>query len=35
MVRYSFILFVLLMNSLYAEPLRLESGIKKNTLIEL
>jgi len=35
MVRYSFILFVLLMNSLYAEPLRLESGVKKNTLIEL
>ncbi len=35
MVRYSFILFVLLMNSLYAEPLRLESGAKKNTLIEL
>jgi len=35
MVRYSFILFVLLMNSLYAESLRLESGVKKNTLIEL
>ena len=35
MYRYSFILFTLLMNSLYAEPLRLESGVKKNTLIEL
>jgi hypothetical protein len=35
MVRCSFILFVLLMNSLCAEPLRLESGVKKNTLIEL
>lgn len=35
MVRYSFILFVLLINSLSAEPLRLESGLKKNTLIEL
>ena len=35
MVRCSFILFFLLMNSLYAEPLHLESGVKKNTLIEL
>ena len=35
MVRYSFILFLMLMNSLSADPLRLESGVKKNTLIEL
>jgi hypothetical protein len=34
-VKYSFILFVLFINSLYGEPLRLESGVKKNTLIEL
>lgn len=35
MVRYSFILFALLMNSLNAETLRLESGVNRNTLIEL
>ena len=35
MLRYSFILFVLLINSLNAETLHLESGVNKNTLVEL
>ena len=35
MIKYSFIFYMILFNSLYAESLYLESGIQRNTLIEL
>lgn len=35
MHKYVFLLFVLLTDALFAEPLHLESGVKRNTLIEL
>lgn len=35
MTKYSFILYMILFNTLYAESIHLESGINRNTLIEL
>ena len=35
MIKYSFIIYLFLFNSLYAESLYLESGTKRNSLIEL
>ena len=35
MIKYSFIIYILLLNSLYAENVYFESGVKRNTLIEL
>jgi len=35
MIKYSFIFYILLFNSLHAETFYFESGVKRNTLIEL
>lgn len=35
MIKMSFILYLFLINSLFAEPLKFESGVKRNTLVEL
>ena len=35
MIKYSFIFYILLLNSLHADILYFESGVKRNTLIEL
>lgn len=35
MIKYSFIFYILFLNPLYSETLHFESGIKRNTLVEL